>query len=429
MSKVWSLLFNNKGQMIVIFLMIAAAVIMLVYTVVSLLKNESKWSIKSQKGITAQHICDGALDRVIWKLQQGDNWDNATSLSGYTWSDTHSDIAGGTYILKIETGDQIVTPGDTDTERTVTIQATASVTNEIRKIMVVLSKSPFNYGMITGGTAAIGGSAEIYWSDAICYSTTSPALTLGNTLTLGSDRTKYYALGTIKYGNDFYPPNTSSYLFPNQTVPPLPEKPVVNFSWFKSQAQLTGTYFGSGVTHSFDDGSGDHNSGGDHYPPTEDCLANAASGQLSDNLVIFVDTTDGDENSYTHAEAYNGDGGGTNTNDWIDLKGKYLQGSLIVMGPVYCSGNGGGSLTLTPPSNGYYPQTTQNLTKVVHNGFLYCAGNFKAVGTPEFYGTVMVDPGEVLDSGNMKLYWREDLSSNGVIGRTISIKRWKSVAN
>lgn len=428
---------NKKGQIIGVLAVISVALIIFVFTVVALLKNETKWAVKSQKSITALHICDAALDRVIWKLQLSNNWANATSLTGYTWTDVHSDISGGTYKLKIEAGDTIVTPGDTDNERTVTIEATATVTSELRTIKAVINRKPFNYSMITGGTAAVGGNAEIFWSDAICYKTGAASIVLGSGITLGADRTKYYSLGTIKYGSDFYPPNTSSYLFPNQTVPPLPAKPVIDANWFKNQAKLTNTYFGSGVGHTFASnncvsppGSGTHTTGGIHYPPTNECIIKAVDlAGRSDSLVVFVDTTDG--NDYTSATAYNGNGDSTNpgADNWITFSGNSTQGSLIIMGPVYYNGNGGTTLVKTPPTNGYYPQTPNpyTLNNVTHNGFLYCAGNFKANGTPVFYGTIMVDPGSVLDSGNMKLYWREDLSSDGIIGKTVKIKRWKEL--
>lgn len=429
---------NEKGQVVGMIVVMGLVMIIAVLTIATLLLKESKWTIRAQKNINALHICDAALDRVIWKLQEGPNWENPTSISGYTWSDVHSDVEGGTYKLSIVTGDILFPPGNTTNDRSVTIEATTTVTKQTRRIIAVLNRAPLNASMIAGGAMALSGSAELFWADAYDYGATGTTpVTLSTTITLGANRTKYYSTGAIRYANNNYPPNTSAYLFPNQTIPPMPPKPEVDFNWFKAQAKNTNTHFGPSTTHPFSDGSGVHSAGGTHYPPTDACIINAGTGLWSDNLVIFVDTTDEKDYYYVsdaQTNGYNAPKSTTNPSagDWVRFgTSTFLRCTLMIMGPVYFNG-GGGTVPITSfPTNGYYPQdpdlNPNQLTQVAVNGFLYVAGNFKANGNPKFYGTVMVDPGAVLDSGNMSVYYRSDLSVAGIIGRYVKTKRWKEM--
>ncbi|MEK6646200.1 MAG: hypothetical protein AABY84_05975 [Candidatus Firestonebacteria bacterium] len=428
---------TKKGQVTVMILIASVVLLVLIGTIVMLMKQENKWMIKTKHSTTALHIADAAIDRVIYKLQIGNNWNNVTGLTGYRNDVTHSDIAGGTYVVNVVIGDTSNDPGQEEQDdeeeevadeftnnRTVIVTATSTGTREKRKLQVVLYKTTLNRGLSSGGQSFLGGSSDVYWAPILSYSTADPSIDVGTNSV--KDHPEWYAVGHIhkQSGAEITTASYSNY-HPNTPSSSMPAVVSLDFDYFKAVAKSTNTYFSSGVNHSTSQiadhappAVAAHNADGTHYPPIKADFE-ALATQYTQDIVIFVDTTD--------TLAYNG----TNGCGIVQMQGGYNHGTLIVMGDLNFGGNGGGTLTVPIPStaaaqHGPTSPDPYTINFAIFKGLIYVADDFTATGTPAVFGCVIVGDSPN-NTGSVKIYYDENLNLTGTGLKTISIKSWREL--
>ncbi|MEK6646199.1 MAG: hypothetical protein AABY84_05970 [Candidatus Firestonebacteria bacterium] len=467
---------SEKGQVTVMILIASVVLVVLIGTIAMLMKQENKWMVKSKKSTVALHIADAAIDRVIYKLQIGNNWDNITNLIGYRNDVTYSDISGGTYVVNVIIGDATNQDSDDDgieddededddddgieddidddddgdgiedddddgdeedededdedeegefeNRRTVIITSTATGTGERRKLQAVLSKTTLNRGLSSGGQALLGGSSDVYWGPIISYSIADPSINVGTNSV--KDHPEWYAMGHIhkQSGAEITTASYSNY-HPNTPSSSMPAVVNLDFNYFKAVAKSTNTYFASDVTHSTSQiadhsppAAAVHNANQTHYPPIAADFTSLAT-QYTQDIVIFVDTTD--------KLAYNG----TNGCGTVTMQGNYNHGTLIVMGDLDFGGNGTGSLSVPIPSTaegqgGPDEPNPYTINFAIFKGLIYVADDFTATGTPAVFGCMIVGDSPN-NTGNVKIYYDENLNINGTGLKTISVSSWREL--
>jgi hypothetical protein len=147
----------------------------------------------------------------------------------------------------------------------------------------------------------------------------------------------------------------------------------------------------------------------------------------NDDLVFFVDTTDG---LPLANDLSNGVIGTENsgTPDAVDFKAFAFRGTYVLLGNFAANGpQNGPSITMQPPvpNSAWCPGPITDTPNF--NGFLYIGGNVeKLTGTPLMYGSVCLE-GDFNASGNVKLYYRSDFHYGLVTSGRIATSRWQEV--
>lgn len=139
----------------------------------------------------------------------------------------------------------------------------------------------------------------------------------------------------------------------------------------------------------------------------------------NDDLVAFVDTTDGNPLASDLSNA-------CNAGSAISLKQAGFVGTLIIQGSIDDAGgsNFGINTTMNPPDATWCPGTTT--TKVCVDGFMYIGGTFHSTGSPTFYGAVD-DEGSFSGNGTPTLYYRSNFKYNLIESGTVSTTRWQEI--
>jgi|GEM_PF-2871380 len=416
---------NRKGQTLAMVLVVSVVLGITALALVAMFTQETKWSVKTKWSTTAFHTADAAIHRAIWKLQQGDNWKNVTTLTGYRGDTTyHTAWWWNSYTIKIVKGDTTDAadagvldqddpheeqPGELEGCRTIIVTATSARANEKRKLQVVVYKNTLNRAIQASGQLYLNGSSSVYWGPCISYSTADPSMVIGNGNNIPSAPLFYAAANVRKTNGNLINSGDYANVFPNFS--PLPPKPIIDNVYFAQKARTQSTYFSPTTMHP------ELSGGGNHYPPTSADVTWMNSNYASD-IVIFVDTTDG--------LSYNG----TNGCGEIELKNTYGHGVFIIMGNLYMNGNGSQTISAKVPTTaaangGPTTPDPYSITKVVFNGLVYVAGNFKANGTPSIYGTIIIDGSTADGTGNLSVWYKENLRLTGILDETIAIKSWR----
>jgi hypothetical protein len=145
----------------------------------------------------------------------------------------------------------------------------------------------------------------------------------------------------------------------------------------------------------------------------------------NDDLVVFVDTQDGNPLASDHSNTVIGKGT-SGTNYAVDFKSFAFKGTFILNGSWQNNGPAAGNSTLlSPPSSAWCPSSFTDTPNF--NGFLYIAGDLeKLTGTPMIYGSVDLE-GDFKATGNVKLYYRNDFNYNMIETGTVATTGWKEV--
>jgi hypothetical protein len=144
----------------------------------------------------------------------------------------------------------------------------------------------------------------------------------------------------------------------------------------------------------------------------------------ADDLVVYIDTTDGDPLKSDLSNKVIG--GNAGNNYAIDFNGQAFRGTLVLLGSFACEGaNDGPSVLLSPPSSAWCPSAFTDTP--AFNGFVYIGGNCeKLVGNPMVYGSIDLE-GDFTASGSADIYYRNDFNYNLIQTGTIATTGWKEV--
>jgi Tfp pilus assembly protein PilX len=126
----------NKGQVVIIMLVIAMLVGIVIPAFVYMSGSEAKRAVGETKNTRAFNLAEVGLDRGVFKLNETGIWDivcAGISVFDYNGQTIYSDIEGGYYKIKISSGPN-------QNEVTITASGKDLVTGECRTIQAVYYK-------------------------------------------------------------------------------------------------------------------------------------------------------------------------------------------------------------------------------------------------------------------------------------------------
>lgn len=425
---------GEQGSGVAYALVIGAVLLVFLVAIVDLLTKEMKWIGGTRRRAEALFAADAALDRALYVLQKGSNWD-AVPIPGFNNDMVFSDTPNIRYKIRIQEGNWTpytpalgaeadYAPANVKTERTMTILATYSPTGERRKVQGIAIKTTMNSALYTEGVLALGGSSDIYWGPVVSYETGPNAIVLtGGPGCQVPSHPIYIAKGGIRLnGKGAGPPDCpgtesdspyAGVTVDADAVDKLGALPDPQIDLWKSIAQTTDSkypqvnrrhYFSGQASWSFDDSTS----------------APWPQG-MKEGECIFFDTVDG--------KAYSG----ANKTE-VTFKGGSTCGfgTMVVMGDLQMKGNGG-----CPTTNATLPQDCPKyggpcspdpypLSGHFWDGYIWVEGTLNAKGTQSIYGTAGAKGG--LGSGNFAIWFKSGNQNLGVLGQSVLVKYWRERA-
>jgi hypothetical protein len=241
---------NQAGQVLVGVLVLLAIILMLTPQIITMMQNESKWTIKQQKSTDAFNLANGALERGRWKLKSSTStWITAArgvAISGYNFDTTYRDLSGGTYRIQFSSG-----PG----ERQVTIRAEGrdELNKETRSLQEVVQNQTIYSAMMSRGDVSWSIGLVVFWGPIISQGN----ITLADDTVAGIYYPRKYARGVVlgrpgnqRDTNGLTPPNTDNVEWWSE-YEGVPEVPILDFTALRSSAAATGTLNVYGCRSSF----------------------------------------------------------------------------------------------------------------------------------------------------------------------------------
>jgi len=221
---------NNRGQVLVIVILLLAVALITVPLLVKYVQYEGKWTIKQSRSTTAYHLAEAGQDRAIWYLVQSTgNWSRAVSgesLAGYCGDVQYSDMEGGLYTINI-------TSGPMTSEVTVVTKGIDSSNNEVRAVKAIYSGSAFQSGFVAKGGIEYKPNFNVHWGQVTSYTN----IELAN-----QNAPRYPAkdsAGEIDpWDTDSNPPNSDSnynYVSFDDTL----SYPEIDFDYYRTKSKLT----------------------------------------------------------------------------------------------------------------------------------------------------------------------------------------------
>ena len=244
---------GQKGQTLVIAIMLVMVALIMVPYLVMKVQNEGRWSVKEARTTTAYHQAEAGQDRAVWQLVSSTGaWYNAlvgNPTPGYAGDVQYSDVTGGLYDINI-------TSGPNASQVTVITKGRDTSTKEVREIMAVYSGIAMQSGLISTGNFDLNPDFFVYWGQITSYANINQTTVGGGAYTAftGCDASGNPTGGLGKPTIPFYPyKDASSQVAPWKTTntPPLcdatknycaydkklPAVPVLDFNFYRSVAQ------------------------------------------------------------------------------------------------------------------------------------------------------------------------------------------------
>jgi hypothetical protein len=426
---------GEQGQGLGYVLVVGAVLLVFVIAIVDLLVSEARWLIGSQRRGQVLQAADAALDRALYVLQRGSNWE-AVPVANYDRDFTYTDIPGIRYTIRIQKGnwtpyapamgpETAYTPANVDMERTITVWATYTATGERRKVQGIAVKATLNSALYAEGTIAMGGSTDVYWGPVVSYDTgpKAIALTAGGQCSVKSHPIFIAKGGIDLNGQEAQPcgkdsPDPFAGVSVDSYSTALGDPPKVPIDDYRNRAKaldkitpsLAGPapkryYFSGQALWSFTSipGSG-------AWP---DFMTNEG-----DPTVVFFDTVDG--------LPYKGTNGTT-----VRLSGGNNCGAgvLVVMGVLDVQGSGNcAAVKAVPPPDclklgGPCTPNPYTISGHVWDGFVWAQNRLDAAGTKKFYGSVGATNG--VGTGNLEIWYKSGNKSLGYLGQRVAVRYWR----
>ncbi len=410
---------NNKGQSLVIILGISLLIAIMIPTMIFLLHQEAKWTVKQKKTVTAFQIAEAGLDRAVWKMNENaTNWRNAAQGtiphgSGFDGNTTFSDVAGGVYRIKVARV--------SDTEIAIMAAGRDDDNRELRGLYSIYGTDLLDTSIRTDGNISMSGNFEVHWG---------PIKTKGNINLSGAAEKRFYpkkyATGNVnpRDTTGSTPPNnctcsiclSGSYSGPEWTSLATIPDIEIDLDRYKTLAQNyrpppgspTGTsgYRESNVTfNNFED---NQTSTATYYIKGNMTLQNsfirgriivegnaefgAAGGKTKDNYPIIVPA-----GASKHYRCNNFGSVGGATDPWTFWTGRgWVENSSTTLNKVALHG---------------FLFATGNLTGTANStviGGVAIKGNAEVAGTPVvYYSPTTISPIEYKNLSWQKTIWRE----------------------
>ncbi len=209
---------NERGQTLVFALVIVLIITIFTTTLVSLLRQETKWAVKHGRSTSAFHLAEAATDRGLWKLREGKGvWESVADGTldiDYKGQKEFTDVEGGRYKITIST------TSNEDHRKIVGVGRDSS-TNETRSIEVIVAVASIT-SAVHSPTISIGGNAQVHWG---------PIESIGSITAGGDLYPRKYARGDI-IGRT--PPDTDNVEY--WAYYSVPDSPEIDFQYYIDHA-------------------------------------------------------------------------------------------------------------------------------------------------------------------------------------------------
>ncbi|MBI5211591.1 MAG: pilus assembly PilX N-terminal domain-containing protein [Elusimicrobia bacterium] len=157
---------GRGGQILVGVIVIMLILAVLVPTMVMYVQNESKWSMKQTRNMTAFQIAEAGVDRGFRKISESTTtWASAmagTFPTGYLFTQAFDDLDGGCYAVAISSGPE-------EEQVTVISVSTHTSKKESRAIQAVYENAPMGDTAIyaRSGVAVAGRNVQVEWGAVV----------------------------------------------------------------------------------------------------------------------------------------------------------------------------------------------------------------------------------------------------------------------
>ena len=225
---------NEKGQILVVVLLILVIAATLVPVMVLYTMRQSNWTNGQTRSTHAFHLAESGIEKGYYEISVATltwvNLQKGTLISGFQCDTAYTDVTGGRYCVSI-------TSGPSTQEATITSIGIDSMSKQVRAIQAVYANSVLsNIGIqAANGVDMSGNNDNVEWGAIV-----SPkAITINS-----KSHPTYWSAGSIdKDTNGASPPNCDQ---PNcywwhsyySNIPPMP---AIDFSFYKSSAIASGT--------------------------------------------------------------------------------------------------------------------------------------------------------------------------------------------
>ncbi len=423
---------DDSGQGLAFVLVTCAALLLLGTLLVQVLSQEMKFVVGSSKRTVMLHAADAAIDRAMYALQVGGNWDSIPEelVSGYKQDVTYTDVPEVRYTIRIQAGNWTpgIQTGDEDNERTVTVFVRNTKTGERKKIQAVLMLSSLDSALYSEGQVYVLGSSDIHWGPIVCYSTSSESIDDPQNW---EDHPIFMSKGGITLNNKGSA--TSQGL---NCVDPVVGQCVCEYCTSLGNPPIIPVDTFRKIALQQDLSDPHH-----YYGPLDDLGSTFNCGQvespdmpaiMDENTVVFFDSADAKNyDSDTDTVCKGSYSGGNDRGANIKATDGCGKGTLVVMGTLFLSGNGScPAITMSAPTDCAKLESdpancVDTLTdKMFWDGFVYVAGDLTSQGTQQVYGSVFAHSLTSDTKGNFSLYYKSDNQNLGYFGKSLLVRLW-----
>lgn len=407
-----------KGQILVIAVLILCVLAIIVPVLVMYSQRESKWSVAQSRSNTAFHLAEAATERGYLIVAQStttyQSIQNGAVLTGYNYDTAYTDVPGGRYAIRITSG---TNPG----EVVITGVGKDSSGSSVRTLEIIWANSPFGNVALwaNGGVTVTGNNFTVEWG----------AIMTPKTITVnGRKSPQLWSAGSIDLDtNAASPPNCDSpdccfWHSYNSSIPPTP---TIDFSYYKSSAVASGTYYSGNQSWT----SKTDTTGKVWY--IDGNLSMATNNYIKGDLIVIGDLNPSGGNW--------GNGGVTATMGTKAWK-QYCNNWTYYKTKTGASGNGywadtGAAASFPGLTSNYTAGTiTASLPKVVVYGFMYVGGNLNWAGgggNADFLGVAYINGNATLDATSHATIWYNgdvaaNIKTSNVVLSRISWKEYRS---
>lgn len=210
---------NEKGVLLVGVIVLMLVVAIIVPAMVLYVQNETRWSMKAARNMTAFQLAEAGIDKGMRKISESTttwvNGQNGNFPAGFKWDTAYSDlgITGGSYAISITSGPE----GEEVTIISIGRYKLSYSTEEVRAIHAVYANAPMGDTAVRGqSTVSIGGSnTSVHWGAVV-----SPqAITVNTSAGSEGKWPQYWSAAGITMDTDG--PGGVNCDHPSQTAPPL----------------------------------------------------------------------------------------------------------------------------------------------------------------------------------------------------------------
>jgi hypothetical protein len=405
---------EEKGQVLAIVLVVFMIVSVLVPLMITYSQREAHWTNKQARSTTAFHMAEAGIEKgyLAISLSTG-NWTNLQNgvlMTNYQFDRKFEDLGtGGAYTISI-------TSGPLTQQATVISIGRDSLSREVRAIQAVYANATMGDIAIMGvaGVDVSGNNLTVEWGGIVSPNAITPN---------GENHPSYYSADNIT-GLD-----TNGSTLPNCDQPNcwfwhsyykgLPPQPLIDFTFYKSSAQASGTS-SCGLTFYT---SGNHSgtcSSTDGKPFYVEGNWSNFDGPVVGSLIVLGNMTT--PNGAMHGQAVAAPMPQTAwkqyCNDWAFYLTTYGDAAAAAAYPSQCPGIYSDYLSAA--------SITYNISPVV-NGMLYVGGNFTGPNgggnTTIAYGILVVKGTVYLNSNSNVTYYYSKTAAQSLQTTQIVLSR------